>query len=86
LPVVVSDAAGCSVDLVREGENGFTYPCGDVSALAERLFSIASLTGDARRALGNRSREIVSHFGISVAAKATIDALDTVSGHRKPTR
>ena len=86
LPVVVSDAAGCSVDLVREGENGFTYPCGDVSALAERLFSIASLTGDARRALGNRSREIVSQFGISVAAKATIDALDTVSGHRTPTR
>ncbi len=25
LPVVVSDAAGCSLDLVREGENGFTY-------------------------------------------------------------
>jgi glycosyltransferase involved in cell wall biosynthesis len=86
LPVVVSEAAGCSVDLVRDGENGFTYPCGDVSALAERLFSIASLTGDARRALGNRSREIVSQFGISVAAKAAIDALDTVSGHRKPKR
>ena len=43
LPVVVSDAAGCSADLVREGENGFTYPCGDVHVLAERLASVAML-------------------------------------------
>ena len=78
LPVVVSDAAGCSVDLVREGENGFTYPCGDITALSARLASLASLGHDGRRTAGERSREIVAGFGIDVAANATIAAVDAV--------
>jgi glycosyltransferase involved in cell wall biosynthesis len=71
LPVVVSDAAGCSVDLVRDGENGFTYPCGDVEALAERLHRIASMGDRGRGEFGERSREIVKGFGIDVAVRAT---------------
>ena len=78
LPVVVSDAAGCSADLVRDGENGFTYPCGDVDALAARLVTLASLGHDGRRELGNRSREIVAAFGIDVAAEATVAAVESV--------
>jgi glycosyltransferase involved in cell wall biosynthesis len=80
LPVVVSDAAGCSVDLVRHGENGFTYPCGDVDALADRLQRIASLDDEQRRALGDRSREIVKGFGIDVATRATEAAVAAVCG------
>jgi len=78
LPVVVSDAAGCSVDLVRDGDNGFTYACGDVTALADRLTTIASLGADGRRDLGRRSREIVKHFGIDVAVRATEAAVRAV--------
>ena len=78
LPVVVSDAAGCSVDLVRDGENGFTYGCGDVTALADRLTTIASLGADGRRDFGRRSREIVKRFGIDVAVRATEAAVRTV--------
>ncbi|MCI0586274.1 MAG: glycosyltransferase family 4 protein, partial [Planctomycetes bacterium] len=37
MPAVVSDAAGCAPDLVEEGRTGFTYPCGDVGALADRV-------------------------------------------------
>jgi glycosyltransferase involved in cell wall biosynthesis len=86
LPVVVSDAAGCSVDLVREGENGYTYPCGDVSALAERLAAIAMLDNDRRRALGGESRRIVARFGIDVAATATASAVDAVTTRQGATR
>jgi glycosyltransferase involved in cell wall biosynthesis len=80
LPVVVSDAAGCSVDLVRDGENGFTYPCGDVAALADRLTSLAALGANGRRELGHRSREIVRGFGIDVAVRATEEAIGIVCG------
>ncbi|MEX2399812.1 MAG: glycosyltransferase, partial [Rhodothermales bacterium] len=50
LPVIVSEAAGCAPDLVREGETGFTVPLGDIEALAARLRDTAGLlTGvDAR--------------------------------------
>ena len=85
LPVVVSDAAGCSVDLVREGENGFTYPCGDVGALTTQLARIAQMAPDERRALGDRSREIVAGFGIDVAAFATASAVEAVC-HRAVAR
>jgi len=78
LPVVVSDAAGCSVDLVRDGENGFTYPCGDVAALADRLALVASLGPAGRREFGNRSRVIVKQFGMDVAVRATDAALRSV--------
>jgi glycosyltransferase involved in cell wall biosynthesis len=86
LPVIVSDAAGCSVDLVRDGENGFTYPCGDVHTLAERLAAVAHLDDDARRAFGTRSREIVARFGIDVAAAATAAAVDAVCARRQGKR
>jgi glycosyltransferase involved in cell wall biosynthesis len=36
-PAVVSDHVGARFDLVREGETGYVYPCGDESALAERI-------------------------------------------------
>jgi glycosyltransferase involved in cell wall biosynthesis len=76
LPVIVSDAAGCAPDLVAEGENGFTYACGDVHALAERLARVAALGADGRRALGDRSREIVGRFSVDVAARATAAAVN----------
>lgn len=78
LPVVVSDAAGCSPDLVREGVNGFTYVCGNVAALTDRLASIAALGPEGRSDFGNRSREIVKQFGIDTAARATEDAVRSV--------
>lgn len=78
LPVVVSDAAGCSPDLVREGENGFTYVCGDVAALTERLASIAAVGPEGRNEFGNRSRDIVTRFGIDAAVRATEIAVRSV--------
>jgi glycosyltransferase involved in cell wall biosynthesis len=37
LPAVVSDAVGCAPDLVHDGVTGYTFPLGDVDALAGRL-------------------------------------------------
>ena len=85
LPVVVSDAAGCSADLVRDGQNGFTYPCGDVRALADRLGAIASLGDAGRRSFGLSSREIVKDFGIDVVARATAAAVARVAHRRAGT-
>lgn len=80
LPVVVSDAAGCSPDLVRAGENGFTYPCGDVGALADRLGSIVALGPDGRRGFGIRSRDIVTRFDINASVRAAEAAVRFVCG------
>jgi glycosyltransferase involved in cell wall biosynthesis len=36
-PVIVSDRVGSRADLVKNGETGFIYPCGDIEALAKIL-------------------------------------------------
>ena len=40
--VIVSDRVGAKLDLIREGETGFVYPCGDVDALANLLRRVLS--------------------------------------------
>ncbi len=36
-PAVVSDRVGAKYDLIREGETGYVFPCGDIAALANIL-------------------------------------------------
>lgn len=43
LPAIVSDAVGCAPDLIDEGNTGFTFPAGDVHALADVLRTFISL-------------------------------------------
>jgi glycosyltransferase involved in cell wall biosynthesis len=78
LPVVVSDAAGCSPDLVHSGANGFTYPCGDVATLTDRLEQLVALGPVGRAAFGERSKEIVQAFGIDVVARTVADVAERV--------
>ncbi|HET7116172.1 MAG TPA: glycosyltransferase family 4 protein [Hanamia sp.] len=61
LPVIVSSTCGCSADLVREEENGFTFPEGDIEKLAG---AISKLLSDevARKKMGSASLEIVKNF------------------------
>ena len=48
VPAIVSDAVGCVDDLVRDGESGFTYACGNVSALTRRMLDLVTLAPDRR--------------------------------------
>jgi len=42
-PAIVSEAAGCSPDLIVEGQTGFTYPPGNVEVLAQRILDLQQL-------------------------------------------
>ena len=56
--VVVSDEVGCNPDLVRQGQNGYTYRAGDINQLAARLKLL--IADPARcRAMAERGREII---------------------------
>lgn len=37
LPAIVSDHVGSCYDLIREGETGFSFRCGDIDELADRM-------------------------------------------------
>jgi glycosyltransferase involved in cell wall biosynthesis len=60
VPVIVSDRCGCAADLVKPGENGFTFPPEDAGQLARLLLRVA--TDDGRAAMGRRSREVIADW------------------------
>jgi glycosyltransferase involved in cell wall biosynthesis len=56
LPVVVNRDAGCCLDLVHDGTNGWTFDCGDIAGLAtglERSLASPSLLADAGFAIAS---------------------------------
>ena len=62
--IVVNDRIGAGADLVRGGDNGFVYPCGDVEALAVSLRSVLR-DPERCRAMGRRSRALIDQWSFA---------------------
>jgi 1,2-diacylglycerol 3-alpha-glucosyltransferase len=78
LPVLVSNRCGCAPDLVRKGENGFTFNPYDINQLTDQLVKISSKDVD-RKAMGGESQKIISAWSpetfaenLFLAAKAAL--------------
>lgn len=82
LPVIVSDRTGVwgPGDIVRNGENGMVYPCGDTSALAAAIHRLAARP-ELRRRMGRRSFEIVQDFGYERCVNGILSAVKFVVQH-----
>lgn len=61
LPLVLSDRVGAAHDLLRDSDNGFLVPAGDVGAAARALAALDD--PGLRGTMGARSRELVQAFG-----------------------
>ncbi len=77
--VIVSDQVGCGPDLVRNGENGYTFPCGDISALAAALQRVLADPVHCRH-LGQKGREIISQWGFEEDLRGLKNALAHLTG------
>jgi 1,2-diacylglycerol 3-alpha-glucosyltransferase len=77
LPVLVSNRCGCATDLVREGENGWTFDPTDEEKMAELMMRIS---GDEtrRKEMGLRSREIIEEWGPDRFASEVSAAVEAV--------
>ena len=76
LPVLVSNRCGCAADLVREGENGWTFDPTSDDQMADLMLRIAS-DEKARVQMGAKSREIIAEWGperFASGVKAAVDA------------
>lgn len=75
LPIIVSNMVGCAPDLVREGENGYVFPLGDIEALAGCLQTLVG-DRDLREKMGRRSREIVADYSYEKGIENLVDDLN----------
>jgi glycosyltransferase involved in cell wall biosynthesis len=81
LPLVLSDQVGAAHDLLRDGENGFLVPAGDVAGTAAAL---RRLTDDPtlRASMGARSRELVREWGYDPSVEAFVAAVREAAASR----
>jgi glycosyltransferase involved in cell wall biosynthesis len=80
LPVLVSNRCGCAADLVKEGENGWTFDPTDEEKMVELMLKISE-DETLRKEMGLRSREIIEEWGpdrfaseVSAAVEAALAA------------
>ena len=62
--VIASDEVGAAHDLVRDGENGYVFPAGDVAALAAALTRVLA-EPERCREMGRNSREIIERWSFA---------------------
>ena len=79
--IVASDEVGAAFDLVREGENGFVFPAGDVAALADRLRHVLSEPALCA-AMGRKSLEIIEGWSFRADIAGLRQALDRFTRDR----
>jgi glycosyltransferase involved in cell wall biosynthesis len=73
VPVIVSDRVGCAEDLVKNGQNGYIFPKGNVEALTVALADVSSQIGGSN-SMGLASRRIISEYTFESAAEGIIEA------------
>jgi 1,2-diacylglycerol 3-alpha-glucosyltransferase len=81
LPVLVSEACGCATDLVEDRVNGYIFNPYDVAELAGLMREISSGRIDLQ-AMGEASRQIISHWSLDTYAQNVLRAVAAGMTHR----
>jgi len=83
LPVLLTRNAGSATTLLHEGENGWTFDPNDPEELARHMLALTQLSEERRRQMGQRSREIISHWGLDRFVQGALAAIDAVKDVRR---
>ena len=75
LSIIVSDVVGCGPDLVRDGENGYIFPVGNVKALVERL-GVLMKNKEIREKFGKKSFEIIQNYSYEEDIRGILSKLE----------
>ncbi len=77
--VIASDKCGCSKDLIRDGENGFTFASGNRKDLIVKLMKLEMV--DKVKAMGQKSRVIIQSWSYEKTVKGFENGIQSVFGN-----
>ncbi len=80
LPVIVSEAAGCAADLVKDGWNGHLVRAGDIHQLAQAMQTLAQ-NPELRREMSTRSQEQIAGYSPAHCAAGIASAILASRSH-----
>lgn len=78
LPVIVSNVVGCVPDLVKDNENGYIFPVGDIKRLRDYLKDLVE-NPEKRRKFGGRSFGIIQDYSYENDIEGILEALENIS-------
>lgn len=84
IPAVVSDATGCALDMINEGQTGYTYPVGNVDALASRMLALKEVCEGKPSMIRQALAEKVAYYSIERATEGLESALEAVTRKSYP--
>lgn len=76
LPVLVSDRCGCASDLVVNGLNGYRINPDNDGELSDRMVQMHFLEFEARREMGRRGEEIISHWNLDRFCSGALESAE----------
>jgi glycosyltransferase involved in cell wall biosynthesis len=74
LPVLVSKGCGAGLQLVEEGNNGWTFGIADFEMLARLMSTMTDIPTDQLHRMGMRSKEIIEKWSLDTFADGVIAA------------
>ena len=83
LPVLLSNKVGCAIDLVKAGENGWTFDPFSAEKMSKCLLRMHKLSDEQRNAMGKHSQEIIADWGPERFASGLWEAVQTGIEHAK---
>ena len=77
LPVVATNVAGCTADLVEHASNGFIFAPADVTALSSTMKNLAE-DSTLRTAMGRRGRARIDQYSPAAWAQGVVQAVTSL--------
>jgi 1,2-diacylglycerol 3-alpha-glucosyltransferase len=84
LPVIVSSRCGCSLDLVRNGINGWRFDPDSSSELVSWMLKLHTLDPSARAEMGLQGEHIISDWGLDRFSRGALESAQIALDYRKP--
>lgn len=81
--IITSTECGAASPLVRGGVNGFVFGCHDVDALTDKMIEFHNLGESRQSAMGKKSSEIISQWGLDKFCNGAMKAIDFVTENGK---
>lgn len=82
-PIFASIQCGATETLVKPGINGYNFDCNDIETLSKALIDFHNLSSTKKKEMGNKSKEIISNWGLPKFVDGTTAAIDFVCKNKK---
>lgn len=76
IPAIVSNAAGCSPDMIDEGETGYGYPLGNVEALTSRINELKNVMEQRPESVRGALAKKMARYSMEKATEGLESALE----------